>query len=96
MASKVYTASEMRHRADKEQHSYHDNITAAMLRQAADMMEREKKYEYAVEYEDLYHGGWSVYKNGLTLDEAQKLSTESWSRIVRREVGDWEEVKNEK
>lgn len=57
-------------------------------------MEREKKYEYAVEYCE-FPGKWEVYKNGLTLVEAQKLSSESWSnphRIVRREVGEWEEV----
>lgn len=149
MASKVYTAHEMRVRANLENNVWGDKTTAEMLRQSADMMEliaqlkaeiegmetapldgvfahmninakvalakldfykkvsalkglpkcdekREKNYEYAVEFEDLYHGGWSVYKDGLTLDEAQKLSHYSWSRIVRREVGDWEVFKNER
>lgn len=100
--AKVYTAKEMREAAivadtvevsDQFYGQEMDKI-AAMLRQAADAMDREKKYEYAVEYIDLYHGGWSVYKDGLTLDEAQKLSHENFSRIVRREVGEWEEVKD--
>lgn len=54
----------------------------------------EKKYEYAVEFFDLC-GKWEVYKNGLTEDEARKLSSEKWARphrIVCREVGEWENV----
>lgn len=110
MAVKKYTAQEMRDRANEfdeylnstshfaiEEIDEDARVLSAMLHQAADALEREKRekrYEYAVEYEDLYHGGWSVYKNGLTLDEAQKWATESWSRIVRREVCEWEEVKN--
>ncbi len=69
----------------------------SMLRQAADMMEQERKFEYAVEYSE-FPGKWEVYKDGLTLVDAQKLSSESWSnphRIVRREVGEWEEVEDE-
>lgn len=62
MASKVYTASEMRHRADKEQHSYHDNITAAMLRQSADMMDRaEERMAEHNEYMANYPEGGRFY-----------------------------------
>lgn len=48
---KTYTANEMRVRANYLEGALADAKTAAMLRQAADMMEREdreKKYEYSV------------------------------------------------
>lgn len=97
--SKTYTAQEMRLRADKEERYWHDHVTAAMLRQAADAMDREakreKKWEYSVKFIDgiispmhederLSVGGGlkAVRRDGLT--------------AVRREVGEWEEVRDEK
>ena len=56
----------------------------AMLRQAADELEREKRYEYGVfesygvdEYDSLEHARRVAGKN---------------ARVVRRSVGEWEEV----
>lgn len=111
--NKAYTAQELREAADNfwvggiickvkdengrvVKHIKHDAIIA-MLRQSADLMERDKKYEYAVEHHDLF-GKWVVYEDGLTLVEAQKLSREKWARphsIVRREVSGWEEVRED-
>lgn len=86
--SKTYTAQEMRNVAEC---LHYDNPTrfiieaAAMLRQAADMMEREerrvRKYEYAT-----------------TMSNGSPSQTHHSSHIFgyhafRREVGEWEEVK---
>ena len=49
---KMYTAQEMRVRADYLDGALADAKTAAMLRQAADMMERERKYEYAEKFKE--------------------------------------------
>lgn len=97
-----YTEQEMRHRADEEQYLWNDSTTAAMLRQAADMMEREekrkrrpkKKYEYVVKYISCVGSHCKVSFN--TLDEVNlfiRYSIASRKRIYRREVGKWEEVK---
>lgn len=108
-----YTAQEMRDVADfYERNAYqvrakvmsnsilaniHESV--AMLRQAADAMEREereKKYEYAIEW----HNG--VIERG-TFNRARALSEVKGSNIhgvvcklVRREVGEWEDVKDER
>ena len=87
MASKVYTAEEMRHRANQEQHLWNDRTTAAMLRQAADAMEREKKYEYTHKYGD------DVIAVNHT-DDIRKCFVPMGAVMVRREVGEWEEVKD--
>ena len=144
--SKTYTAQELRQRADEEERHWHDHLTAAMLRQAADLtereerirseikkidtmavapldghpmhqhtntekvatvleffpkvkeilggaksLEREKKYEYTVKYEDgaishLHYDCVKPLKHGRCENH----------RLVRREVGEWEDVQNEK
>lgn len=87
MASKTYTAQEMREMADKEKFKCSfvtrtlnggiildcTNDVRAMLRQAADALEREKKYETSIRY-----AGRNRYATFI------------------REVGEWKEVKNEK
>lgn len=74
---------------------------SAMLRQAADMMERkerEKKYEYAIRYkkgrsECIERMSKTHYESDvLALADACPLVTEE-TVLVRREVGEWEEVK---
>lgn len=81
-----YTADEMREMALVEE-SYGWDVVAKMLRQAADIMEgedREKKYEY------------SVVLSGFVspMHDEDYPSTSGNIPIVRREVGEWEEVKN--
>lgn len=97
-----YTAVEMRSAASYVE-TYdvfedHDREIASMLRQAADMMERERKYEYAIKYKK----GWSACvermskthyeSDALALADACPLVTEE-TKLVRRAVGEWEEVK---
>lgn len=82
---KMYTAQEMRVRADYLEGALADAKTAAMLRQAAGAMEREdreKKYEY------------SVVLSGFVsnMHDEDYPSTSGNIPIVRREVGEWEEV----
>lgn len=107
MASKVYTAAELREAADtmdeclKEMESGNDmywrddHVTSedwkAMLRQAADMMEYEEKRERKYEYTLLTSSGHIV---GLipTSEEQARRHMLSGDRPVRREVGEWEEV----
>lgn len=90
MGSKIYTAQEMRIRATIEGNVWGDRTTVAMLRQAADLMEREemreKKYEYGEKY---YSGIISPWH------EEEQIPVESvlkGSVVVRRPVGEWEEV----
>ena len=101
LIGKVYTAQDMRN-ASKclfacEVDLEHDNRDIArMLRQAADMMERETRYEYAVQ---IVRAGRKV---GMTSghydtpEKAEKSLTYVRSGetpvVVRRSVGDWEEV----
>lgn len=73
-----------------------DHKVAAMLRQAADLTEREerleKKYEYAVKWLDKN----SVANNmGERRDFAESIVRavgKSKTQLVRRPVGEWEEV----
>ena len=85
MASKVYTARDMRQTANVEELVGRPWV-AAMLRQAADMIEREarreKKYEYAIKFDD---GDIGCIHSEYPMHSCYKL--------VRREVGEWEEVK---
>lgn len=71
---------------------------SAMLRQAAEMMEREereKKYEYKVLYR---HNGYlyDSIRHYQNIQSAQKTlglySGHEDAHIVRRSVGEWEEV----
>ena len=84
MASKVYTARDMRQTANVEELVGRPGV-AAMLRQAADMIEREarrkKKYEYAIEFDD---GDLDCFHSEYPMHSCYKL--------VRREVGEWKEV----
>lgn len=61
---------------------------AAMLRQAADMMDAKKKYEYA----EMYSNGGVGYEKGDSIDDVNHFLSDG-SIIVRREVGEWEEFK---
>ena len=85
MASKVYTARDMRQTANVEELVGRPGV-AAMLRQAADMIEREarrdKKYEYTIKFDD---GDIDCVHSEYPMHSCYKL--------VRREVGEWKEVK---
>lgn len=87
--SKVFTAQEMRQRADEEERHWHDHVTAAMLRQAAADLEREKEYEYAIRYPN---GSVSkMHYNDIIGSKSFVFHT----KILRRPVGEWEEVNGE-
>lgn len=83
---KRYTAQEMRVRADYLEGALADAKTAAMLRQAADMMECERKYEYAEKFKE---GIVSYLHREKPMDCCDMYSG---SVKVRRSVGEWEEV----
>lgn len=105
MMHKVYTAQEMRAFADaiagdlcdnghRVEYTYDDLIPVIeSLRQAADMMEREKKYEYGVR----------IGENQIDCDRDYIFESKEYARtvagdslqVVRREVGEWEEVRDE-
>lgn len=92
---KRYTAQEMRVRANYEESANANTKTAAMLRQAADMMEREereKKYEFAVNPPE-ENGVFEYLAGAELMAHMLKLNGCSDGTIVRREVGEWEEVK---
>ena len=95
MANKIYTAQEMRDVAQCLHYNSPTKLTveaAAMLRQSADAMDREekceKKYEYALELLD-----GSVLHLHYNDKSAIKIIM-SCETIVRREVGEWEEVRD--
>ena len=110
MASKTYTAQEMRDYADAivgdlwcnnnrgVEYSYDDLIPVVeALRQSADMIEREKKYEYSILYivddGSVFHDG----RNFDTLDDAKDnvdVCGYDGVKFTRREVGEWEEVED--
>ena len=101
LIGKVYTTHDMRDAAkclfSCQVDLKHDNRDIArMLRQAADMLEREKSYEYAVK---IVRGGHTVGISAghyETPEKAEKSLTHCASGetpvVVRRSVGDWEEV----
>lgn len=80
--SRRYTAQDMREMALVEE-SYGWDVVAKMLRQAADDMEREKKYEYA-----------TVLPDG-SVSCAHDDVMEAGHHAFRRSVGEWEEVRGE-
>lgn len=101
--SKVFTAQEMRHAEDSREAWGDNDEVNNMLRQAANAMEREKKYQYAVKC-----NGNTIYANcngdaiyNITTNacrarsSVKELKAEGFinPRLVRREVGEWEEVK---
>lgn len=103
-----YTAKEMRELAEMIDHGGAFTLTdpsivesnVAMLRQAADDMEREKRWEYAVMYTAL-SGCRCISPGRADCIAATKNILSLYNKecedanIVRREVGEWEEVKNE-
>ena len=70
----------------------------SMLRQAADLMEREekreKKYEYAIKWPDGYicqpSDDISRQTEFLMFDRTRSVI----KKLIRREVGEWEEVRD--
>lgn len=94
--ARVYTAREMRQAANAEE-LVGRPVVAAMLRQAADSLdreEREKKYEYKVLYR--MHDG--RVSDSITHTEDIQIAMYSLkvysghddAHIVRRPVGEWE------
>lgn len=111
MASKIYTAQEMRAMADKlpDDYSFADIVSSdgdkqlfsmgclsSMLRQAADIIEREakrdKKYEYSVHPADVY--GVYQHRSAAELNVEVLKTTGIRAHLVRREIGEWEEVRD--
>ena len=100
---KMYTAQEMRVRADYLEIALADAKTAAMLRQAADMMEREEKRERKYEYAAVFFRNGNLVGMSAghydTLDEARIYNalcpTDDTIAFVCREVDEWKEVSNE-
>lgn len=89
MASK-YTAQQLREHAEWQEKLYGPNyIVADMLRQAADMMDQERKYEYGA-----FGRVFSTLNAAMLYAEMNKARGIR-PAVVRREVGDWEDVKNE-
>lgn len=110
MASKTYTAQEMRKESNKVTR-YDCYVASDMLRQAADMMERESKREKSVEYGIQYRfkpkGFWHTedttyasYSGAVVSMVHEKAKCDlidgaaKYWRIVRREVSGWEEVRD--
>ena len=92
--AKQYTADEMREIAD-EIGLAHDDIhekAAAMLYQAADELEREEKYEYAVKWLDENAVANNMGEHREWAESIVRDVLDSKVRLVRREVGEWEEV----
>lgn len=101
---KRYTAQEMREAAkDIEANlvmsplSEMDDVTyrsIAMLRQSADDMEREEKREKKYEYGVIPHGVYFVYQTLAEAEHKQAVFEQAGFQypIVRRSVGEWEEV----
>lgn len=103
--SKIYTAQAMREMASREKfkcsfvtRTLNGGIildctsdVRTMLCQAANALEREKKYEYAVKYWHRNGGGYEL-EHFDTLETAKEVSSGSL-KILRREVSEWEEVK---
>lgn len=100
---RVFTAQEMRELAEMIDHGGAFALTdpsaveanVAMLRQAADNLEREEKREKKYEYGVLPCGINFVYQTRAEADHKQAVLEQSVGfqyPIVRREVGNWEEV----
>ena len=103
MESRIYTAQEMREMANREKfkcsfvtRTLNGGIildctsdVCAMLRQAADALEREEKREKKYEYAEKYSEGYVS-----CIHEQSMLIHCNFGVAVRREVGEWEEVKD--
>lgn len=101
MANKIYTAQEMRERAEIIENAFLDIPTAEMLSQAADTLEREeksqKKYEYAAKYLSVDDETDVISKTHYESAEQATVTAVKVHGIghvvIRRSVGEWEEVK---
>lgn len=104
MTKRIYTAKKMREMVAGLENNLKwgmERVVIAsselieMLRQAAEFMEREEKrkekYEYAVKYIGGYISDRARFE---TLDDAKMCRNNLAYDIVRRPVGEWEEVKN--
>lgn len=110
--TKTYTAQEMRVVADnldsvyvapecedKEEQYKFLSLACMMLRQAADLMEREEKRE-KYEYGALWNG-LAISNRTESIESARKAVEEinsqmlsPFAKLVRRPVGEWEEVRD--
>lgn len=89
--SKKFTAQEIRSAVQKS--ICEDNI-AEMLLQYADELEREKRYEYAIRFDE----SKNLYARSTDYEYAKRVMDNVCAdglivcHIVRRSVGEWEEV----
>lgn len=89
---KSYTAQEMREEAIIFEARGGSSNIAAMLHQAADAIEREARRKMKYEYTERYMNGClSAYVSRSLV--AARACMLQFSTILRREVGEWEEVK---
>lgn len=86
--SKIYTAQEMREWAEFQNKGGFLTI-AEMLRQAADALERDEKREVKYEYAESKNG---IITNHHSDDIENYVMYCDGSTLVRRPVGEWEEV----
>ena len=105
-----YTAQEMREAAEffernaemvrwvVKSNSVLANIheTISMLRQAADAMEREEKRERKYQYGVVFGGDGIDRDYIFDSEECARTVAGDSLQVVRREVGEWEEVKDGK
>lgn len=98
-----YTAEEIRDAILKLKAFQEDKKTLLriedMLNQAADMMERARRYEYAVMVTDIQDKNICGFFKSSDLQNAKDLADdvndkEYIVKVVRRELVDWEEVTN--
>ena len=90
MESKIYTAQEMRIRANLEKNVWGNTTTAEMLSQAAAIIEREENREVKYEYAESKNG---IITNLHSDDIENYVMYCDGSILVRRPIGEWEEVK---
>lgn len=90
--AKTFTAQEMRRAANLLASEYFCNDAIAMLRQAADAMESEAKREKRYEYAKMFFDGTVSSRHNESPEEIEEDIFND-RRIARREVGEWEEVK---
>ena len=91
--AKTYTAQELREAANIYECGYFCDNVIEMLRQAADMMGREEKYEDSVKFIDgiispMHEDERLSVSGGLEAVRRDGLTA------VRRTVGEWEEVRD--
>lgn len=74
-------------------HLFYPEDAAEMLRHAADLMEREKRYEYAIIWDcDDSLCEMSIFHDYIKRRMDEINSDGVACHLVRREVGEWEEV----